>query len=239
MEAWKYVQLRSFCKKKILNFDENRLDRYWEALSWKVSKAEYHIYNYKNILKECESYKKSKSVLRGSDRELKKYLYSALMEVESVIETLNSLFDILAQIINLIVLDSAFSEHEVNFSKVVQKIKDSEVKRRKKSLIFKQIAKFDFIDYGFSNAFEYVHDFCNMIKHRSLIPASNSLLIDFTNRGKLTQGIHFVMFCYNRRKHPKMWADDIIDKYSFGILDIISNFGKAINIYLKKKYHLF
>ena len=93
-------------------YGRERLFEYCEALNWKASKVNYHGCNYQEILDRLKQYRQSKSIISGNDKKIIVFMEEASLEAESLIDTFNTIYDILAQIINLVILNDRFESSE-------------------------------------------------------------------------------------------------------------------------------
>lgn len=140
---------------------------------------------------------------------------------------LNQSVDILAQLINLIVLEAEFEEWDVKLYKIIEKIKC------KSEEVYSSLKKFDFIHKDCDHSFLYVRSFCNTTKHIKLVDINYRQHIDFTEGGRVQEGVWLKEFNYNGNTFKAVWGQEIIDKYANNIFDTIYEVGLSIIEYLK------
>jgi hypothetical protein len=131
--------------------------------------------------------------------------------------------DMLAQIINVVILRGHLAENEVSAQKLVRwlsnKIPPEILKRLNEFLS------------GYE--FKYVDAFCNTIKHRRLI--HSMLRAEYGEGHRNESGIIFFQFRYRKVTYQDTWASDILQKYREAFYEHITCVGLAINKFLKNR----
>jgi len=139
---------------------------------------------------------------------------------------LHSLADIMAQIINRVVIDNQLRERDVGIYTVKKKIEKEDDKNKKRLL--KRIEEL------LNNMhFKYVSAFVNITKHRYMIDTKYWMEL---KKGNYTQGLRFKKFNYNGIYYPKTWIKEIATTFREGILNCIINIGVELNKYIEKVY---
>ena len=139
---------------------------------------------------------------------------------------LHSLADIMAQIINRVVIGNQLRERDVSIYTVKKKIEKEDDKNKKRLL--KRIEELLNNMY-----FKYVSAFVNITKHRYMIDTKYWMEL---KKGNYTQGLRFKRFNYNGIHYPKTWIKEIATTFREGILNCIINIGVELNKYIEKVY---
>ncbi len=228
MKFWKREEIKQLCKEKMPSIDEQRLLEYWDAIAWKMDRSHYHINMYQKVLKEYDEYKSKQSVITEPNDKWRETYHFALAEVEALIETLNSLVDMIVQMVNLMVLDSVFEEASVNLKKVIKKLEE-----RGMTGILEKIKYLNKNHVECDEVFIYIRAFCNTIKHRKLVEAQHKMLISVEKK-KIEEGIYLKNFSYNGKDFKEMWAYKLIEEFAPRMFNIIYDVGVAIDEYIEQ-----
>lgn len=170
----------------------------------------------------------------GSDQFIKTQLEVEIF-IESVASNLHSLADVLAQIINEIVLKpllpttEAISIEKVDLNKVttqLAKINLNPVKLRYVTNIINNIT-----NLSNSAEFLYISGFVNTIKHRRLLNTTFRLKIDCGSLIDL--GFKLDPFDYKGNSFPETSCRDIVMDYREKIIDFIVDIGNSVNDYCR------
>lgn len=78
--------------------------------------------------------------------------------------------------------------------------------------------------------FKYIEAFCNTIKHRRLI--KTDFRAEYGENAKNESGLRFEEFMFKGGTYPQTWGSDILEKYRFHILDLLTEVGLNINKYI-------
>jgi hypothetical protein len=80
------------------------------------------------------------------------------------------------------------------------------------------------------DVFNYVEAFCNTIKHRRLI--KTNFRAEYGENPRNESGLLFEEFTFKGPVYPKTRGSDILEKYRFRLLDLITEIGLSINQYV-------
>jgi len=215
-EGWNIQELRWHLK------DEN--DDMEDALGFVASLArkfqiyQYHLYTAKDamkgVVKEGEaSAKHNIRFVFGNAENQGEYNLAKIVNEANLIGSLYSIrasFDILSQLINVLILGRRFSDNECDIHKVQSAMASSSLKTE--------------LDQALTNKwFLYVSDFVNTTKHRRLMTHKFSVHFD-----KPGCGIYIEGFKYRNRSHPE-YSDEEILKGTVEVSRYIVDCGKRLN----------
>jgi len=212
MEKWKFSELNKLCKEK--GIPDAKI--YQNSLGWRWKRADYHADMASKVWSDL--FKGSFSFV---DQRCYEAIFSYEAQVESCVQALHSQADILAQIINVLILENRLSEDSVTIKKVVKILEDesiaSEIAKSARQLIGDEI-------------FNYVEAFCNTIKHRRLI--KTDFRAEFGENARNESGLRFEEFIFKGNTYPQTWGSDILEKHRYHILDLINEVGFHINAHI-------
>lgn len=212
MTKWNFSELSKMCEEK--GIPSAKI--YQNSLSWRWKRADYHADTAERIWSDLFK----ESFVFGDQRSYEA-IFSYEAQVESCVQSLHALSDILAQIINVVVLHAGFQENEVSIKRVVKKMEEEgiadEVTIRLRELLDDTV-------------FNYVEAFCNTIKHRRLIKMN--FRAEYGESARNKSGLLFEEFTFKGKVYPQTWGSDIIDKYRFHLLNRIEEIGLSINYYV-------
>ncbi len=211
---WSFEELREISRK--LGIPETTV--YQNSLDWRWRRADFHAEMANKVWEDL-----FQSHFSTGDQRFRNVVFSYEANVEACIQSLHSLADILAQIINVVVLEARFGENDVSASIVVKAVVQPE--------IFTPLNEF-----LKSYEFKYIDAFCNTIKHRRLIPSK--FKAEYGEDYRNESGIKFIQFDYRNTTYPETWGSDIIGKYRYVIRDRLTLVGIAINEFLRKELEL-
>jgi len=213
---WSYDEFNELCKTKHLD-DTSIFQR---ALYWKVAHAIYHAERSKEVWTELLS---SKDSIPVGGVEWNKTQLASEAEAEACAQVLNSMPDVLAQIINTSLL-KGFLRKSIPDDKV--KIFDIRNNIHKlpndASVLEKEID-----NLLSSDEFRYIHSFVNTIKHHSLIDSKWSIHM---TPESTKQGVLFMKFDNFNEQFAVYITEDCRKK----IIEQIIKIGNEVNNYLKK-----
>ncbi len=112
--------------------------------------------------------------------------------IVAAIYTARSLCDVLAQLINKLLLPDKLEAAKCDIHKVSQKLCNSVLKESLTSLLD-------------SECFLYVSAFANVSKHRNMVVFYGSI-----NCQARRAGAKFGSFTYNKREYPERWSRDVL-----------------------------
>ncbi len=212
MTKWSFEELNKLCDEKAIPHAK----AYQNALAWRWKRADYHA----EIASEVWSdlFKESFSFV---DQRCGEAIFSYEAQVESCLLALHSLGDILSQIINVLVLNNRLLEDTVSIKRVVDIMeKESvapDIARSARRLIDDEV-------------FNYIEAFCNTIKHRRLI--GTNFRAEYGENARNESGLLFEGFVFKGNTYPETWGSEILQKYRFRVLDLITEVGLSINKYV-------
>lgn len=213
--CWDYEELRKLCNKK--GAPDSTV--YQNALQWKIWRVDYHAERVEAVWNDLMA--KRKGPIEVGGQEWQKAEFASTAETEAAAQALHSMADILAQIVNKVVLDKPIPEGQVYLADVLKKLK----RQGNASNIVSKIKLLKS-----SKEFKYLNAFVNTIKHRRLL--DTDYRAEYGQGTRNEKGIRFKAFKYNGR-HPTVWASDILGDYKKRIVDLICAVGNAVNAYLR------
>lgn len=201
-KVWSIVELRALVKAKSSNSHQiisviNSIDRLGGIFV-------YHLEQARESLKEFfspDSKVDPLSLVLGTFPGKENYQMASLVNEANTIallHTTRSLYDILAQLINSLILEDRFSLERCDIKKVRNALENGEIKQ----------LLGDLID---STEFKYIEGFVNSVKHRQLIQQMTTLDIE---QNKV--GVRFSSFHYKKEKNkeeenfPSFWSDEVL-----------------------------
>jgi len=212
MEKWQFSELNKLCEEK--GIPDAKL--YQNSLGWRWKRADYHAEVASKVW--VDLFKESFSFV---DQRCYEAIFSYEAQVESCVQSLHSQADILAQIINVLVLSNRLTEESVSIKTVVKILEDEgiapAVAKSSRQLIDDEI-------------FQYIEAFCNTIKHRRLI--KTDFRAEYGENARNESGLRFEEFTFKGNAYPQTWGSDILEKYRFHLLDLITEVGLNINAYI-------
>jgi hypothetical protein len=218
IKTWSFDELRELCRKKGMSNEViSKFSIYANSLNLRFQRAEFHSDQAHNIFRELFS----KSFSLG-DKKYNVAKFSFEANVEACIQFLYAMVDILAQLINIVILDNSFSENDVSLKRIV--------KYMKKSSIAPEVL-FELNRLINGDQFNYIESFCNTIKHRRLI--KTEFRAEYGGNYRNEEGLLFCEFNYGNITNPKTWANDIIDNYRKDICSMINKIGLRINDFFR------
>lgn len=212
MTKWNFSELRKLCEEK--GIPDTKI--YQNSLDWRRKRADYHADMASKVWSDL--FKESFSFV---DQRCHKAIFSYEAQVEACVQALHSLADILAQIINVVVLGSGLQEHCVSIKGVV--------KIMEKGGIAPDVAKStrQLLD---DKLFNYIEAFCNTIKHRRLI--KTDFRAEYGENARNENGLRFEQFIFKGSTYPQTWGSDILKKHRFHLFELIIEIGLSINKYV-------
>lgn len=222
MTDWDFIELKRLCQERSIS--DARVYRI--ALVWRKNRADYHAEMAKQIWSDL--FKESFSL---GDQRFNEAVFIYEAHVESCVFSLHAMADILAQIINVIVLRDQFKEGFVVIERVIQEMRKKhialEVADKAKNLLR-------------DNTFQYIGAFCNTIKHRRLL--QSNFQAEYGEKARNESGLKFEAFQYKGHSFHQEWGSDIIGQYRSHLLSLITEIGLSINRYVStmplKEKHL-
>ncbi len=217
---WDLKELRELCKNKGITPP----DEYIESLAFKKHRAIYHADKSKQIISQYfDDYgpminMNNETHMRGLDRAW----FEATCEAEASLQSMHSMADILAQIINSVLIKKPLVEKEVTLRKIFKKLTEQIIWNK----LYDKIQTF----IG-SDEFTYIDAFVNTIKHRKLIKSGFRAEGGINTRND--HGVTIQGFKYNDKMFDTKWVKDLFDNYYIKIFSMIVEIGTEINVCLK------
>ena len=212
MTKWNFSELRKLCKEE--GIPDTKI--YQNSLDWRWKRADYHADMASKVWSDL--FKESFSFV---DQRCYEAIFSYEAQLEACVQALHSLADILAQIINVVVLGSRLQEHCVSIKGLV--------KIMEKEGIAPDVAKStrQLLD---DKLFNYIEAFCNTIKHRRLI--KTDFRAEYGENARNESGLRFEQFIFKGNTYPQTWGSDILKKHRFHLLKLITEISLSINKYV-------
>ena len=209
MTKWNFLELSKLCEEKRIPGAKI----YQNSLDWRWKRADYHADAASKIWSDL--FKESFSFV---DQRCYEAIFSYEAQIESCVQSLHSLADILAQIINVVVLRSKLQEDHVSIKRVVEIMEREgiapDVARSTRHLLDDKL-------------FNYIDAFCNTIKHRRLI--KTNFRAEYGGNARNESGLLFEEFIFKGNTYPQTWGSDILEKHRFHLLNLITEIGLNIN----------
>ncbi|MDD5435989.1 MAG: hypothetical protein PHX20_00370 [Candidatus Omnitrophica bacterium] len=221
---WDIKKFKSLVKAKYGDSLLSRVETYIITLDWKNTKAQYHadkVDEYWGLL-----VKKLGWVLRPSHPYFLEAQYRSAFEMEAMIQTLHSLGDLFAQIVNVTVYGvKLLDEHKVSLKHIFKGIPgDSPLRESMQNL-------------SASPEYEYFDGFCNTVKHRRLIDVDYCIYTGHRRREGQT-GFRFKEFVYNNKEFKATAFAEIKNNYKNDLFEKFRDVGIELNNFLaKNKYN--
>ena len=212
MTRWKFSALNELCKAK--GIPDAKL--YQTSLNRRWKRAEYHAETAARIW--SNHFKGSFSI---PDEQNDKPFFSYEAQVESCAQSLHALADILAQIINMVVLRGKRKEDDVSIKAILKTMQKEDIAEDVVTQVNKLLS---------DDAFRYIEAFCNTIKHRRLIRTNFRAEHGETTRNE--NGLIFEEFTFKGNVYPQTWGSDILEQYRVRVFKLITNIGLSINAYV-------
>jgi hypothetical protein len=213
--TWDFKELDVLSKKKALP----DTSVYQNTIHWKIIRTNYHAELCEEIWTTLIS-SSEKITLNGY--KWNKAQISVEANVEATAQVLHSMADIVAQIINKVILEGK-NEDDITLGKVFIEL-NKYANTKEITTAIKKLNN--------SPEFEYMNAFVNTIKHRRLLDTTYYLLRE-GHIPNMTKGICFQEFEYKGKKYEKQFADYIIVNSKNEIIDLILGIGISINDYLR------
>lgn len=209
MRKWTFVELRKLCRQK--NVPESTI--YQNSLEWRWRRADFHAEKAQEIWAELFS-----SPFTLGDRRFNEAVFSYETHVEACVQALHSVDDIFAQIINVVILENSYQEHQVSTKRLTNVMEKNKVALQVRDRMGRLLDSLEF---------RYLDAFCNTIKHRRLIPGR--FRAEYGDYYRNESGIRFLQFNYKNKTYPEIWASDILQEYRQQIGQFVNDVGLSIN----------
>ncbi|HCE3288647.1 hypothetical protein [Vibrio parahaemolyticus] len=207
-----------WCKSSLLNVVSNSgldvkdlIDSVFRTLDI----FEYHKEEAYSIIQKIEPAdgEQALTLVLSSNDELYFDQLSLQAHIQAAIHNVRSVYDLLAQLINKLLLSDPLKIHECDINKLINRLGDSPVK----DAIIAAIN---------TESYAYINSFVNVIKHRNLV-----VLNPEVNFEELKAGIRFSSFKYKAKNYPSLWAVDALQE-SLNVKNQIVTIGEILNNHL-------
>jgi hypothetical protein len=164
----------------------------------------------------------SHETISSGDEAWDRAWFEAEAYAEAALQALHSMGDVLAQIVNVVVLNSQLKEHQVSLKRVKRELLEQGIAPVVANSIQLMLA---------SDEFKYTEAFVNTIKHRRLLDAQFSAHFDKTDGYR--HGLRFKPFAYKQTSFPEKSVIDIINVIIPGIHAQITAVGNELSDHLR------
>jgi hypothetical protein len=212
MSKWNLAELRELCRQK--NIPESAI--YQNSLEWRWRQADFHAKKAQEIWAELGA-----APFTFGDQRYDEAVFSYDAYVVACVQALHSMVDILVQIINVVILETRFSESQVSAKRITEFME--------KKGIGPQVTE-RMIELLNSYEFRYLDAFCNTSKHRRLI--NTRFRAEYGGDYRNEAGMKFRQFDYKGITYPETWGCDVLERYRYHIGQLVTNVGLSINKFL-------
>ncbi|MCS0272965.1 hypothetical protein, partial [Vibrio alginolyticus] len=147
----------------------------------------------------------------GSEKaELESEVISAQAHLHAVLQNVRSMYDILAQLLNALLVHEPIAVHLCDICRVCEALPDGNVRTE----LEKILASFEY---------QYVNSFVNTIKHRNLVQFNRQLDL---REGRTS--IRIKPFSYSGNFYEQKWAIDVL-KYGLDVKNQLIEVGRLLN----------
>jgi hypothetical protein len=212
MSKWDFAELQDHCLKK--GVADSTI--YQRSLGWRWARADFHAEKAQAVWKELYG-----ASFSTHDPRFGAAWFSYEAHVEGCVYALHAMADILAQIINIVVLKSRLKEEDVAVRQLVKLLKSEP----SASQVMASIQRL--LD---SDEYCYIDAFCNTVKHRRLLDTKFRAEDGIGTRNK--EGIKFLPFSYKGKTYPESWGDDILE-YRLRINDLVKEVVMSLTEFVR------
>ncbi|MBX9258284.1 hypothetical protein H1Q63_30920 [Desmonostoc muscorum CCALA 125] len=220
---WKAQEIPQLCSPQIVS----EAQVYVKAVKNKIERIDFIVQRF-SALDGTRPTNFESTALRSCELEVEIY-------VESIAANLHSLADVLAHIINVIVLKPLQAESDyleskkINISSVKDKLKNfSSLHSARQIYIDDTVQKIDNLIN--SREFSYIAAFVNTIKHHSLLDISLQIRLS----GNLVDaGYRLECFSYRDKNFPQTECREVVMNYRKKVIDLVCDIGNSINNYCR------
>lgn len=190
---------------------------YQTSLQWRFWRASFHAERAQEVWKELFS-----QTFTLGDETFNRAAFSFEADVEACVQALHSMADILAQIINAVILGGHFQEHQVSLWRVTERLEKTGIASQVAGQARKLLGSYEF---------SYLDAFCNTIKHRRLV--FTEFRAEYGGNYRNEAGLLFRAFNYKVASYPETWGKDILEDYRHQLFEHVNNVGLSINDFLR------
>lgn len=142
-------------------------------------------------------------------------------EFIAALQAIHPLSDLIAQIVNVVILNSSLQIHQVTLNKVKDRLPDQDEYTAISESINALIT---------SEEFKFIDAFVNTIKHRHIIETENHG--DFGPGSANRVGLKTLAFTRNGHIFEAVWIKDVLETYLEKVIELIGKIGTEMNNYL-------
>lgn len=188
------------------------------ALSWKWARADFHAEMATSVWDDL-----LKQPFRFGHPSFGESVFAHEAHVEACICCLHALSDLMAQVVNDLVLKGELTERAVTMRLVRKRLSSLNVADGLRECIGGLCT---------SKEFQYVAAFCNTLKHRCRV--KSTFRAEYGDESRDEEGIVFRQFTYdgNEDPQPEMWSKDILDNHKPAIGGLAVKVGVALEDYV-------
>lgn len=194
MASWNLKELREKTGQALREIERRELSDFLDSFDWKSKATYYHLLQADECFKpyiEIEDIKITHQLLsRSEDFELAIKIRE--ISLVSSVMTANTLPEVLAQVINIVLSNKNFKINDVTPNKILAQMNNGELKKNYQALIE-------------SDEYAYIKSFTNIVKHINLVKSDYH--ISFVDG---VHGVRFKAFEYKDRAFPEMLDRDLI-----------------------------
>jgi len=215
---WNVEDFRKLCQEKEIGDTTT----YQNTLHWKIALVNFHAEKSQNVWDELyNKLNEGKKSISINDPEWGEAEFASEAHTVAAAHALHSMADIMAQIVNIVVINGRFSEGQVTMKKILKHLDDNSIAPQIKIVIEHLLN---------SSEFRYIDAFVNTIKHRNLIDTNWGL--EYGEGKRNEAGVRFKEFKYNGYLYPLTWTSQIVHDYKTKIIELVLNIGIELNKYL-------
>ena len=195
MASWNLKELRDKAGQFLTEIERRELSDFLDSFDWKSKATVCHLHQADQRFKsymEAEDINITHHLLsRNEDFELAKKIRE--ISLVSSVMMVNTLPEVLAQVINIVFLSKKFKINDVTPNRVLANLVDGEFRENYQALLS-------------SDDYAYIKSFTNIIKHINLVKSDYH--ISFVQE---MHGVRFKAFEYRGRKFSEILDSDLID----------------------------
>lgn len=195
MASWNLKELRDKAGQFLTEIERRELSDFLDSFDWKSKATVCHLHQADKCFKsylEAEDINITHHLLsRNEDFELAKKIRE--ISLVSSVMMVNTLPEVLAQVINIVFLSKKFKINDVTPNRVLANLVDGEFRENYQALLS-------------SDDYAYIKSFTNIIKHINLVKSDYH--ISFVQE---MHGVRFKAFEYRGRKFSEILDSDLID----------------------------
>ncbi|MGN7170835.1 hypothetical protein ACTHSJ_33745 [Paenibacillus cellulositrophicus] len=211
---WDFGEFRILCERR----NRQVSTMYPETLKYKETKARHYS---EMSINHWQTYIQQYG-LDPEDSGLDQLEFEAEADMESALQAVHSMPDVIAQIVNL-TIDLGMNVGHVSI-KSVRRVLNNQFPQ-----LHNMLTRIDALLS--SNEFKYVEGFVNTTKHRRLI---NITAQGYFGAGTQNRyGLKYESFEYNGDVFPEMWFSEVSNDIIPNVIDMICDIGNELNSILR------